>query len=78
MNINTRSDPKLATSAQRESIRRWMGACELPLDRVTVMHRDVFRDAGIPWNEGRDLDAELCTITLKQASCLMTLLEGRS
>lgn len=66
----------LATSLQRLALRCELRQQEYPTDRVTVMHRDLFGAAGVPWNNGRDLDAELCTITKEQASALLRQLKG--
>jgi hypothetical protein len=44
---------------------------DLPTDRVTVMHRDLFERARVPFNEGNQLDAELCAMTRAQASALI-------
>lgn len=72
------SAPHASTPHQRDYIRDLMRQIELPLDRVTVMHRDLFRAAGIPWRDYVDLDAELATLTRGQASRLIDGLKKRT
>jgi hypothetical protein len=65
-----------ATSHQRLAIRCELRNQDYPTDRVTVMHRDLFQTAGVPWNEGKDLDGELCAMNREQASRLLRQLKG--
>lgn len=68
----------LSTPHQRLAIRCELGEQDLPTDRVTVMHRDLFQQAGVPWNDGKDLDGELCAMTKAQASSLLDKLRERA
>lgn len=43
-----------------------MRLAELPIDRVTVMHRDLFKRAGIEWRDGESMDARMSTLTADQ------------
>lgn len=65
-----------ATAHQRLAIRCELRAQNYPMDRVTVMHRDLFAAASVPWRNGNELDAELCTFTKEQASVLIRVLKG--
>lgn len=65
-----------STSHQRLAIRGELYQQDYPRDRVTVMHRDLFAAAGVPWNEGKELDAELCAMNRAQASSLLRHLKG--
>jgi hypothetical protein len=44
---------------------------ELPTRQVTVMHRDLFKRAGIPWCDGQDLQALLDTLERPQLAALI-------
>jgi hypothetical protein len=68
----------VCTSFQRLKIRTQLQQRELPMDRVTVMHRDLFARAGIAWNEGADLDGELQALSKDEASRLIAHLGTRS
>ena len=68
----------VCTSAQHNLIRVLMRELELPIDRISVMHRTVFFDAGIPWNEGREVCAEVSALTTRQASALIRQLKARN
>lgn len=72
------SAPHAATPEQRRYIRGLMRQLELPIDRVTVMHRDLFRTAGIAWRDYVDLEAELSLLTLAQAGALIDALKKRT
>lgn len=63
-----------STAHQRLYIRTQLRQRELPTDVVTVMHRDLFRQADVPWRDGFPLDAELCALTKEQAARLADLL----
>jgi hypothetical protein len=67
-----------STSFQRLKIRTQLQQRELPMDRVTVMHRDLFARAGIAWNEGVDLDGELQALSKVEASRLISQLGPQS
>lgn len=67
-----------STPHQRLAIRCVLARNDLPTDRVTVMHRDLFQRANVPWREGRDLDGELCAMTKAQASRLLDKLRERA
>ncbi|HGM7330852.1 TPA: hypothetical protein ACKQA1_001901 [Stenotrophomonas maltophilia] len=43
-----------------------MRDAELPDRQVTVMHRDLFRRAGIEWRDGQDLVELLASLDLQQ------------
>ncbi len=64
----------LSTPHQRLYIRTLMRGMELPTDTVTVMHRNRFKRAGVPFNDGKPLDAELCALRKEQASALIKTL----
>ena len=51
-----------------------MRQAELPHRQVTVMHRDLFRRAGIPWKDGQSMDALLASLDRPQLRALMDLL----
>ncbi len=68
----------LSTPHQRLAIRCALREQDLPTHCVTVMHRDLFQRADAPWNEGRDLDGELCAMTKAQASSLLDKLRERA
>lgn len=61
----------LSTPYQRLAIRCALADLELPTDRVSVLHRDLFKQADVSWNDGRDLEGELCGMTKTQASSLL-------
>lgn len=68
----------LCTSPQHNLVRVLLRQLELPIDRVTVMHRDLFKASGIAWNEGRDLCAEISALTSSQARVLIGHLQQRA
>ncbi|HIE5969061.1 TPA: hypothetical protein ACXN3R_001000 [Stenotrophomonas maltophilia] len=51
-----------------------MRDAELPDRQVTVMHRDLFRRAGIQWRDGQDLVELLASLDLQQLSSLISQL----
>lgn len=51
-----------ATPSQRAYIRALLDARELPVDVVTVLHRDIFRRAGVGWQDGQRMDELLATL----------------
>ena len=67
-----------STPHQRLAIRCALREQDLPTDRVTVMHRDLFQRANAPWNEGLDLDGELCAMSREQASRLLVAVKERA
>lgn len=44
---------------------------ELPHRQVTVMHRDIFKRAGIAWRDGQDMAALLGTLNRGQLVALI-------
>ncbi|WP_242875635.1 hypothetical protein [Stenotrophomonas maltophilia] len=44
---------------------------ELPDRQVTVMHRDLFRRAGIDWRDGQNMASLLDSLTLQQLRALV-------
>jgi hypothetical protein len=65
-----------ATSNQREYARVLMRQLELPTDHITLMHRQAFRDAGIPPREpGRQVDVVLGELTRAEAEALIGALK---
>lgn len=65
-----------ATSYQRLAIRGELYQQGYPRDVITLMHRDLFQTANVPWNEGKNVDAELCAMNREQASRLLRQLKG--
>lgn len=66
------------TSHQRLAIRGYLRQLELPLDRVTVLHRDLFTRCGIAWHQGANVDSTLDGLNCAQASALITRLKERA
>jgi hypothetical protein len=66
------------TQPQRMAIRGFLSQLELPLDRVTVLHRDLFSRCGIAWHQGANVDTTLEGLTKAQASALITRLKERA
>lgn len=66
------------TQHQRLAIRCYLGQLELPLDRVTVMHRDLFSRCGIAWHQGANVDTTLEGLSRAQAQALITRLQERA
>ncbi len=60
-----------STPHQRLYARTLLREQELPVNKVTVMHRDLFARAGIEWKDGADLDGTLCACTRAQISRLI-------
>ncbi|MGH8053565.1 MAG: hypothetical protein ACREP4_06570 [Stenotrophomonas sp.] len=50
--------------SQRQFIRALMRDAELPTRQVTVMHRDIFRRAGVSWTDGQAMDNLLDSLNL--------------
>lgn len=46
----------------RDYVRVLLRRRELPTRQVTVMHRDVFARAGVPWNDGQSMEALLSAL----------------
>ncbi|HHA2467513.1 hypothetical protein ACVMVB_18270 [Stenotrophomonas maltophilia] len=44
---------------------------ELPHRQVTVMHRDIFRRAGIEWRDGQSMDTCLASLSKPQLRALI-------
>lgn len=44
---------------------------ELPHRQVTVMHRDIFRRAGIEWRDGQSMDTCLAGLSQQQLRALI-------
>lgn len=63
---STRSTPH-----QRLHFRTLLSDRELPVDRVSVMHRPIFEGAHLAWPNGEDLDAVLCAATRTEMSRLI-------
>lgn len=64
-----------STPQQRLFIRTLLREQELPVNRVTVMHRDLFTGAGIAWVDGQSMDVALEGCTKAQASSLIEQLQ---
>lgn len=65
-----------ATSNQREYVRNLMARLELPLDFITLMHAQAFREAGLrPRDAGRNLEAVLLELTRAEAQALIEVLK---
>jgi hypothetical protein len=65
------SDLGASTPYQRLHICTLMGRLELPLDRITLMHRLPFERAGlVPREPGRQVDAVLCELNKGEAKRL--------
>ena len=43
---------------------------ELPTDRVTVMHRDLFAKCNVTWQDGQSMDALLSSLSYEQVRAL--------
>lgn len=56
---------------QRGLVHGLMRKRELPTDRVTVMHRDLFGRNGIPWKDGMSMDALLASLGYEQLRALV-------
>lgn len=48
-----------------------MRQAELPHREVTVMHRDLFKRAGIAWRDGQAMDALLGSLDITQLRALI-------
>ena len=65
------------TSPQRHRVHTLLQELELPVEQVTVMHRDLFKAAGIAWVDGASLSATLRGVSQPAASRLISLLIKR-
>lgn len=54
------------TSWHRGYVSALLRQQELPSDIVTVMHRDIFRRAGITWKDGQRMDGMLASLSLDE------------
>lgn len=50
---------------------RLLREAELPYRQVTVMHRDLFRRAGIEWRDGQSMVSLLDSLNLQQLRALV-------
>jgi len=50
---------------------RLLREAELPYRQVTVMHRDLFRRAGIEWRDGQSMASLLDSLNLQQLRALV-------
>lgn len=67
------------TQAQRDYIRTLLARCELDTDRITYMHRPLFKAARLAEPEfGRPVDAHLRDLDKADASQLIAALEARA
>lgn len=60
-----------STPQQRLFIRRLLREAELPVNRVTILHRDLFARAGIDWVDYVEMDGVLEALNKAQASRLI-------
>lgn len=68
----------MATASTAEGVQYLRGFAvhllrdaELPHRQVTVMHRDIFRRAGIEWLDGQSMDACLAGLSQQQLRTLI-------
>lgn len=54
----------------RDYIRRLLRKRELPTRQVTVMHRDVFGLAGVPWRDGQPMEELLSALHMGELIAL--------
>lgn len=66
-----------STPHQRLYTRTLLRELELPVNQVTIMHRDLFAAAGVDWRDGASMDATLEGLTRAQASRLIDKLRER-
>ncbi len=52
--------------SQRQFVRMLMREAELPVREVTVMHRDIFRRAGVDWIDGQSMDRLLDSLSIHE------------
>lgn len=57
-------------AAYRDYIRDLLRKRELPMRQVTVMHRDVFGLAGVPWRDGQQMEELLSTLHMGELIAL--------
>ena len=55
----------------RSFTHRLLREAELPDRQVTVMHRDLFRRAGIEWRDGQSMASLLDSLNLQQLRALV-------
>lgn len=55
----------------RSFAHRLLCEAELPDRQVTVMHRDLFRKAGIEWRDGQSMASLLDSLNLQQLRALI-------
>jgi hypothetical protein len=55
----------------RDFTQRLLREAELPTRQVTVLHRDIFKRADIPWRDGQDMAELLGTLSLAQLRALV-------
>ena len=58
------------TASYRDYIRDLLRKRELPMRQVTVMHRDVFGLAGVPWRDGQQMEELLSTLHMGELIAL--------
>ncbi len=54
----------------RDYVRDLLRQRELPMRQVTVMHRDVFGLAGVPWRDGEQMEAFLGSLHMGELIAL--------
>jgi len=77
MAVETATTIARCTSFQRLKVRTQLRQLELPVEQVSVMHRDLFRAAGIAWSDGADMDTTLRAVSMSAASRLINALKER-
>ncbi|AMV00304.1 hypothetical protein [Xanthomonas citri] len=55
----------------RDFTQRLLREAELPHRQVTVLHRDIFKRAGIPWRDSQDMAEVLGTLSHAQLRALV-------
>lgn len=58
------------TASYRDYVRDLLRKRELPMRQVTVMHRDVFGLAGVPWRDGQQMEELLSTLHMGELIAL--------
>lgn len=76
MSLADRNANQRSTPHQRLHLRTLLSDAELPLDRVSVMHRPLFEKAGVPWENGANLDGVLSSLSKPDISRLIDAARG--
>lgn len=76
--MSTATTVMTCTAAQRQLINHLLREAQLPTLQVTVLHRDLFRKAGIAWEDGADLYATLRAVSKPAAHRLIDAIRERT